>query len=249
MIDSVSMEKCRAFIDCQLSTAKPTGEAKMTAVDRPTITISRQTGSGARTVAEKLADYLQANESGHHCSWTVFDKNLVQKILEDHHLPFRLAQYMPERKVSEIDDAVGELLGLHPSTWTLIQHTAETVLRLAKMGNTILVGRGATVIASKLKNAFHVRLMGSLACRAEHAAQFYQMNLKDAQAFVEKEDHERTKFLKKYFGREIDDPLLYHLTINTDLLPFDETARIIGEAVIEHFKLERRPKATTDSVQ
>jgi cytidylate kinase len=232
MVNPISVEKCRTFIDCQLSAAKSLGDTTAGAFDRPTITISRQTGSGARAVAAELATYLQIHDTRAPCGWTVFDKNLVQKILEDHHLPSRLAQYMPERKISEIDDAVGEILGLHPSAWTLLHHTTDTILRLAKMGNVILVGRGSTIITAKLKNAFHVRLIGSLPKRADQTAEYYQISLKEALAFVEKEDKERERYLRKNFGRDIEDPLLYHLTINTDWISFGEAARIIGDAVI-----------------
>ena len=58
-------------------------------------------------------------------------------------------------------------MGLHPSSWTLVQQTNATILQLAQMGNVILVGRGATVITSKLNNVFHVRLVGSLEKRIE----------------------------------------------------------------------------------
>lgn len=34
---------------------------------------------------------------------------------------------------------VDELLGLHPSSWTLVEHTTQTIRRLAVMGNVILV--------------------------------------------------------------------------------------------------------------
>lgn len=238
----MSMEKCKAFIDCQLSAAKSSCNSAGNMHDRLTVTVSRQTGSGAHSIAEKLAAYLEAHQESEHCPWTVFDKNIVYKVLEDHHLPGRLAQYMPERKISDIDDAVGELLGLHPSAWTMVEHTTETILRLAKMGNVILVGRGAPVIASKLNNAFHVRLIGSPAKRAEHASEFYHLTNKEALAFVEKEDRERERYLKKYFHRNIDDPLLYHLIINTDKVTFDEAARTIGEMVL------RRQKSLESSV-
>lgn len=83
-----------------------------------------------------------------------------------------------------------------------------SILRLAKLGNVILVGRGATIITAQLKNAFHVRLMGSLAKRAEQTAEYYQVSFKEALALVEKEDKQRERYLRKYFDRDIEDPLL-----------------------------------------
>ena len=36
----------------------------------------------------------------------------------------------------------------------------------------------------------------------------------------------------KYFRTDLDDPLLYHLTINTDLIPCEQAAHMIGDAVV-----------------
>ncbi len=232
MMEPISMDKCKAFIDAQFAATNPLADQSIRVPDRPAITLSRQTGSGAHSVAEKLAAYLSTHCPADSGQWAVFDKNLVEKILEDHHLPARLAQYMPEGLLSEIDSAVGELLGLHPSTWTMVEHTTDTILRLAKMGNVIIVGRGAPIIASKLKNAFHIRLTGSIAKRAEHTAEIYQLSYKDALAFLEKTDRQRRQYLKKYFKRDIDDPSLYHLTINTDFVSYDEAAHMIGDLVL-----------------
>jgi hypothetical protein len=132
------------------------------------ITISRECGSGAHCVATCLAQYLQPRTPQEPGLWTVFDKNLVERVLEDHDLPSRLAGLMPENRIPELTDALDELLGVHPPVWTFVQQTAETILRLADRGNAILIGRGAHVITSKLSNGFHVRLVGSLESRIEH---------------------------------------------------------------------------------
>jgi cytidylate kinase len=38
--------------------------------------------------------------------------------------------------------------------------------------------------------------------------------------------------LKKYFHADVNDPLLYHLVINTGLVGYDNAAKIIGDAVL-----------------
>jgi len=60
-------------------------------------------------VAQKLADYLQARTPEREAPWTVFDKNLVERVLEDHHLPQRLAKFMAENWNSQINDTLDEL--------------------------------------------------------------------------------------------------------------------------------------------
>src|ERR1051325_1337889 len=147
MWNNIGIEQCLAFINSQLRSQGKVSlfESEM----KPAVTISRMTGSGGRTVASKLAEYLQARVPAH-CQWTVFDRNLMAKVMEEHHLDKRIAEFMPENHKPMLTDIMEELLGLHPSSWTLVRQTAETILHLAQMGYVILVGRGANVITQKL---------------------------------------------------------------------------------------------------
>jgi len=233
MWKNIGYEQCLSFISCQL---RPGGPAGFVQPVRPAVTISRMTGSGGRTVASELVEYLRPRSPADR--WTVFDRNLIEKVLEEHHLPKRIAEFMPENHKPLIGDALEEILGLHPDSWTLVHQTAETILRLAKIGNVILVGRGANVITAGLKNAFHVRLIGSLAKRVERVEEVYDLDRRDAARFIHKQDKGRARYLKEHFGKQIDDPLLYHLTINTDHTGYTEAARVIGEAVIRRFNLK-----------
>jgi hypothetical protein len=198
---------------------------------RRAISLSRQAGSGAHSVAEKLVELLQAQDPKGSCPWAVFDRNLVAKVLEDHHLPNRLAKFMPEDRISAISDTMDELFGLHPPSWTLVRQMADTVLRLAELGNVILIGHGASIVTSKLDHVFHVRLVGSLEQRVKHLQEHLHLTHKAALQFANREDRGRRRFLKKYFKKDIDDPLHYHLVINTDRVPYDEAARMIAHAV------------------
>ena len=147
-----------------------------------------------------------------------------------------LAEFMPEDKVSGIADAVEELLELHPSSWSLVRQTTETILGLAELGHVILVGRGANVITARLSHVFHVRLVGSLDQRAVRVQEHYRLGRRAALAFLRREDAGRARYLRKYFKKDVDDPLLYHLTINTDNVSMEEAAEMIGSAVL------RRPE-------
>lgn len=236
MIKNMGLEQCRSFINCQLMS--PGGWARRDDLVRPGITISRMTGAGGRTVAAKLAEYLQTKVP-RHAPWTVFDRKLVEQVLEDHHLSKRVADFMPENHKSLLTDVFEELLGLHPSSWTLVHQTSETILHLAQMGNVILVGRGANVITKKLDTVFHVRLVGSLEKRSARVQQSQNLGPRDAVKFLKQEDTGRRRYLKEHFHEDIDDPLIYHLIINTDRISNDEAARLIGDAVIHRFQLDR----------
>jgi hypothetical protein len=224
------LEQCLRYINCQ--SQPPSGSPVLdTAGGRRAVTISRQGGSGGHAVAALLADYLQARSPAG-CPWTIFDRNLVEKVIEDHNLPKRLARFMPEDRTSEMADTMDELFGLHPPSWTLVRQTAETILHLAELGRVIIIGRGANVTTGKLPYVLHVRLVGSLERRVEHMQVLEGLGRKETLALVRKEDRGRKRYLKTYFDKDIDDPLLYHLIINTDLVPYKEAAQLIGEAVL-----------------
>jgi cytidylate kinase len=234
MITPAGLDKCLPFISSELqSTPKPRFVSPEPAGPR-VVTISRQSGSGGHVVAAKLAEYLEAQAPREGCPWTVVDRNLVEKVIEDHHLPKHLARFLGEDRISEVADTMDELFGLHPPSWTLVRQTAETILRLAEQGNVILIGRGSNVITAKLPSAFHVRLVGSLDKRVEYIARLEHLTPKAAREFVRREDRGRRRYLKKYFNKDVDDPMLYHLVINTDLVPYAEAAHLIAQSVLSH---------------
>jgi len=125
-------EQCLTFINCQLHPAHAFTLRSPAAKQWRAVTISRQAGAGGHAVAQALTAYLQDRETVESPPWTVFDRNLVERVLEDHQLSAHLAKFMPEDRVSAIDDVLEELCGLHPSAATLVEKTSETILRLAE---------------------------------------------------------------------------------------------------------------------
>lgn len=198
---------------------------------RPVITISRQAGAGAHVVADELVALLQDRAVPGSSPWTVFDRNLVDRVLKDHALPQRLAEFMPEDRVSGISDTLEELFGLHPGTWGLVRKTANTILHLAEIGNVVVIGRGANIITARLEHAFHVRLVGSVERRVRHVEECRGLSHPAAAEYVRQRDRGRKRYVKKYYRRDIDDPLLYDIIINTDEVAYARAARMIADAV------------------
>jgi hypothetical protein len=236
----IGLDRCLSFINTQLQPADRSALFTENGARGYAVTFSRQAGCGALVVAEKLAKLLQAHSPKGAPPWTVFDRNLMDKVLEDHHLPARLAKFLPEDRASQLQDILDDLFGFRPASGTVVQQTSETILHLAEMGRVILIGRGATVITAKLPNVYHVRLVAPLEKRIEHAHEYYNMSKKAAQDFIRREDGGRKRYLSKYFNARIDDPLLYHLTINTGLVAYDEAARMIADAMMNRSAATRR---------
>jgi len=197
----------------------------------PCITISREAGSGSGLIAEKLIQLLKPLSKNPDTPWAVFDKNLIKKVLEDHHLPKQIGKFLNEEKKSFFTQTMNEILGVHPPLLKLYHKKTETILQLAQIGNCVIIGRGANIITASLKNAYHVRLIAPLEFRIKNVQEFYGNTKAQAVDFVKKEDAKRNAFIKDLFNKNPEDPLLYHAIINTGYFSIDEVAEIISESV------------------
>jgi len=226
---NASLDRCFSFIH---SHTVPPAHAVTQPRVRRAVTISRQAGCGAVMVAEKLAAYLQQHAPHEHTAWTVFDRELMDKVLTDHNLPKYLAKFLPEDRISQIEDTLADIFGVHPPSEKIVQQTAETLLQLAELGNAILIGRAGNIVTAKLPHVLHVRLVAPLDDRIERVCRDDNKSPVEARRFCVEEEQARTRYLKTYFHADINDPLQYHLILNTSRVGYENAARIIGDALL-----------------
>jgi hypothetical protein len=232
-----ALQKCRSYVVAQLEERKGS-PADRGHVPGPAITVSREAGCGTPEVLECLARVLQQAGPNGPALWTVFDRQLMERILEEHNLPKELAPYIPEERRSYLQDMTEELVGLRPPSWKIVPETIETILHLVEIGHVIIVGRGCNVITARTPNVFHVRLIAPLAQRIDYVRQASHLTEKEATARVMKEDRGRVRYLKSHFKRRIDDPLLYHAIINTGRMSYADAALLIADGARRHFQHE-----------
>jgi cytidylate kinase len=224
-----------AYENCKLYINQHSQELKKKKKVYPCITISRLTGSGSYEVSEKLINILQNNTKDSEDPWTYFNKELITKVIEDFKLPKAFTEYIVEDKYNHISDAVSELLGVKPSEWTILHKTTEIILQLARFGKTIIVGRASNVITSRLTNCFHIRLIAPIEHRIKHVQEVFNFSKSEAMEYIKREDANKNKYLKSHFFRDPNDATLYHLIINTGKLNYDESAKLIADAVMGKF--------------
>jgi cytidylate kinase len=234
----ILMNKSGSFIASQAGEMKERSVAKSSPA--PSVTISQQTGSGAHEIAERTAEILERSESGGRGQWKVYDRQLVERALEEHHLPQRIAKHMREDRRSCIQDVTEELFGLRPPSWVLVPMVVETVLHLIKAGHVIVVGRGATAITSRMPGVFHVRVVASLPRRIERVQHLRHLTREESAQFIEQEDRGAQRYVKAHFHTRIEDDLLYHLVINTDRVPYADAAMLLADGAGRCFKDSER---------
>jgi hypothetical protein len=221
---------CLAYLYASEVAGRQSGKPAVT--EGPVITISRAAGARGTHIAMDLVKRLaQDNTLPRRRPWTLFDQNLIQHVITEHHLPEKTAEFFPEDKTDEIRSVIAEMLGLHPGTHTTLMKMAETIRRLAKAGNVVIVGRGGNFLTADIALALHVRLVGSESRRVGNFARQSGLDHAAAAAEVARIDRARKHYIKSRFKKDIDDPLGYDLVLNTDDFDNGQAVSVILAAI------------------
>jgi len=202
-------------------------------VFRPSLTLSRQYGIDTDRIGQALVEYLDGIDESSVHGWAYFDQALIAQVIEQHRLPPACEPYLAEEAKFPVVDALEQVLGLHPSQWTLFNHTASTIRSLCRLGNAIVAGRGGNYVTADFRNTFHVRLVASEERRIASVRHSRRISHDDAAALVRRTDRARAAYVKRHTGGEIDDPQAYHLTLSAENLSDDIVVRIVGDSLVE----------------
>jgi cytidylate kinase len=91
----------------------------------------------------------------------------------------------------------------------------------------VVVGRAATAVLSRTREALHVRLVAPREFRLAVAAERLGCPPAKAAAVLDETDRMRARYNREYYRRDWADPLNSHLVINTGLVGFDGAAEVI----------------------
>ena len=152
-------------------------------------------------------------------------------MLDEHHLPREYVEFLEERAVPLLRTAIEEFFGSQPSRRSLVGKTSRTILHLAEMGHAILVGRGGGILTRTLPGGVRIRLIGSPDHRIHRVQEYYKLTEDEAWVFMRKTDADRATYIKTYFKKDIEDPLLYDFVVNTDHAGPAMAARLVAEAL------------------
>jgi cytidylate kinase len=230
MDSTTSINKARAYLSTQMQGVRARKEPSDHRV--AFVTISRESGAGGLIVAEHLAELL--NERGVGAAdvpWAVFEKNLLEKVIEENELPESYMDQMEEKVLPAIQTTVSELLAVHPSISRLVAMTSRTVMHVATMGNVVLVGRGGNVLTQDMSVGLHVRLIAPPDRRLHFLMDRFSLNRTEAGRMMQEEDEGRRDYVKRHFSKDVDDPLLYDLVLNTDRVGYTAAAELIAQAM------------------
>lgn len=187
----------------------------------PYVAISREVGVGASDIAEAIA-----SKSG----WKVFDRELLDYMVEHYHWSRVALNYVDERTVSWFHEACGKWLDEQlVSQAEFVHRLGKIVLLAAQHESMVFVGRGAQFILPR-EIGVAVRIIAPQECRVHRVMEQQQCSRRDAEKFIKETDKGRADFVQRYFHHDVNDPHLYDLVINLEHLTHAAAADLILSA-------------------
>ena len=104
----------------------------------------------------------------------------------------------------------------------LSSYTAAEILQIARKGNVLIRGWGATQLLQDVPHVIRVRVCAPMALRIERMLK--RMNISDvdvARREIERSDAAHTRVMQQFFDTDWRDPVNYHLVLNTGVLPVE----------------------------
>ncbi|KKU44787.1 MAG: putative cytosolic protein [Microgenomates group bacterium GW2011_GWA2_46_7] len=202
----------------------------------PDIVISRDPGSGGNPIAKKLA---------HKLGWQFFNKALMLKLSEELHIPTEELSHVDEHSRSWLADTFHSVFNpSYVSDVRYITHLKKILLHAAKLGDMVILGRGANLILPHDK-CLRVRITASFETRVDNTYKFESVASKDEAAQrVRHIEKNRNQFIHQYFGTNPHNPWNYDLVISTDHLSLDQAVEIILQAYYVKFPKEGKSLKT-----
>lgn len=195
----------------------------------PIITISRDPGAGGSEIARRLAKALGLDLIG---------GQIIQHVADSAKMSRRVIESLDEREVTFRETLLSSLFGENrPWPGDYLHHLTRVIGTIGIFGNVILVGRGANFILPK-ERVFRVRIIAPMDFRIKYLMEDRGYTKIEAEQFLVKKENNRKAFARKYFNTDINDPMHYDITINTEKIPMAAAT----ESIISAFHQRRKRK-------
>lgn len=114
---------------------------------------------------------------------------------------------------------------------TLRSRAEAGIAELRRGVGGVVLGRAAAVILAGAPATYHVRLDGPVERRVAAAAAIEHIEVGDAERRRELTDRARTAYVRRLYRVDPTDLALYHLVIDTTVLPTDAAVDLVVRAV------------------
>ena len=198
-------------------------------MEKKIITISREFGSGGRTVGHLVADKLGI---------PFYDKELVDHIaLESGFAPKFVEEHGEHSPSSSLfsyafvpQGVPGVMNGLSTADF-LWNIQCNVILQLAEKGPCVIVGRNADYILKDQPDCLHAYIHADMDFRADRIVRLYGESEKSPQARLQEKDKRRRVNYQHYTGRSWGQAQNYDVCLDSGRLGVEQCADIIVSMV------------------
>ena len=195
------------------------------------ITVSRQYAAGGSLVARRVAETL---------GWTFVDNAFVEELAArsgytreqvaalDERVPSFFERFLQSSALS-LPEYVATTPGAldEPEAERLARLSRELVKELGRRDRLVMVGRAAAAILAREQGAIHVRVVASRDRRLRTAVERLGVDPERAASVLDAADTNRDRYHREYYDRDWNDPVHYHMVLNTELLGADGAADLV----------------------
>lgn len=202
------------------------------------ITISRELGSGGRTVGRKLAEALDVRYS---------DKELVKQLMERFSLTvsgieklkgekktwfsefLQVVAPMPKMSLLTGSDNLKYMTEFRPDVTSadIFDAESEILKAIAAEGSCVIAGRSGFFVLRDCPNKLDIFITASREHRIERVSRKQNLSPEQAGILIDKIDKDRDNYIKSYAGVSRYDLRNYQLVINMDNLSEDDAVALI----------------------
>ena len=118
-----------------------------------------------------------------------------------------------------------------------IEMVTTVIYSLAAKGRIVIVGRGGQAILKNKTNVLHVRIVAPLDFRVEYLMMDRGVTRDEALRTIEDSDRAQSEFLQRFYGIDGNDPVNYHIVLNTANINIEMAVKAIAFAVSPNRKL------------
>ena len=196
------------------------------------ITISRQYGSGGKTIGAMLAKELGIN---------CYSREILRMASEDSGINEKLFG-MSDEKVRRAGwfkllsrPYEGGLIPPEDREFTsddnLFNYQAKVIRQLAETESCVIIGRCANMILKDYSNVLRVFVYGDWDFRIREASKKLSGTTKDIEKFMHKDDKRKEDFCKRFMGVDWADMTKYNLCLDNGTLGYEKCVEEIESAL------------------
>jgi cytidylate kinase len=134
--------------------------------------------------------------------------------------------------IPPLEDPVHASGGVGDAVWERVE---ASIVQMADETGGVIVGRGATWVLRGHSRALHVRLDGPRDRRVAQAMLIEQIDEAEARRRQATIDRTRARYVKRFYDVDSSDPSLYHVVLDSTVVPLDACADVIARAARARF--------------